>query len=91
MGMARALAFRRIVLPQAWRASLPGMVNEMTFLVESDSRNRSHWGRRPGPGGCKDCSRDLRTAAPFHLRHHNLRDCRRGNGARPAHDREQNC
>jgi His/Glu/Gln/Arg/opine family amino acid ABC transporter permease subunit len=34
-GMTRALAFRRIVLPQAWRASLPGMVNEMTFLVKA--------------------------------------------------------
>jgi polar amino acid transport system permease protein len=33
-GMTRVLAFRRIVLPQAWRASLPGMVNEMTFLVK---------------------------------------------------------
>ena len=33
--MTRALAFRRIVLPQAWRASLPGMVNEMTFLVKA--------------------------------------------------------
>jgi len=32
--MTRVLAFRRIVLPQAWRASLPGMVNEMTFLVK---------------------------------------------------------
>jgi His/Glu/Gln/Arg/opine family amino acid ABC transporter permease subunit len=35
MGMTRTLAFRRIVLPQAWRASLPGMVNEMTFLVKA--------------------------------------------------------
>jgi His/Glu/Gln/Arg/opine family amino acid ABC transporter permease subunit len=34
-GMTRGLAFRRIVLPQAWRASLPGMVNEMTFLVKA--------------------------------------------------------
>ena len=34
-GMTRWLTFRRIVLPQAWRASLPGMVNEMTFLVKA--------------------------------------------------------
>lgn len=34
-GMTRTLAFRRVVLPQAWRASLPGMVNEMTFLVKA--------------------------------------------------------
>ncbi len=34
-GMTRGLAFRRIVLPQAWRASLPGMVNEMTFLIKT--------------------------------------------------------
>jgi His/Glu/Gln/Arg/opine family amino acid ABC transporter permease subunit len=34
-GMTRGLAFRRIVLPQAWRASLPGMVNEMTFLLKT--------------------------------------------------------
>ena len=34
-GMTRRLAFRRIVLPQAWRASLPAMVNEMTFLVKT--------------------------------------------------------
>lgn len=34
-GMTRTLAFRRIVLPQAWRASLPGMVNEMTFLLKT--------------------------------------------------------
>lgn len=35
MGMTRGLAFRRIVLPQAWRASLPGMINEMTFLIKT--------------------------------------------------------
>jgi His/Glu/Gln/Arg/opine family amino acid ABC transporter permease subunit len=35
MGMTRTLAFRLIVLPQVWRASLPGMVNEMTFLVKA--------------------------------------------------------
>jgi His/Glu/Gln/Arg/opine family amino acid ABC transporter permease subunit len=34
-GMTRAQAFRLIVLPQAWRASLPPMVNEMTFLIKS--------------------------------------------------------
>ena len=34
-GMTRGLALRRIVLPQAWRASLPAMVNEMTFLVKT--------------------------------------------------------
>jgi His/Glu/Gln/Arg/opine family amino acid ABC transporter permease subunit len=34
-GMTRGLAFRRIILPQAWRASLPGMVNEMTFLLKT--------------------------------------------------------
>jgi His/Glu/Gln/Arg/opine family amino acid ABC transporter permease subunit len=33
-GMTRGLAFRRIILPQAWRASLPGIVNEMTFLIK---------------------------------------------------------
>lgn len=35
VGMTRWLTFRRIVLPQAWRASLPGMVNEMTFLIKA--------------------------------------------------------
>lgn len=34
VGMTRMLVFRRIVLRQAWRASLPGMVNEMTFLIK---------------------------------------------------------
>ena len=33
-GMTRALTFRRIVLPQAWRASLPGLVNEITLVVK---------------------------------------------------------
>jgi His/Glu/Gln/Arg/opine family amino acid ABC transporter permease subunit len=33
-GMTRAVAFRRIVFPQAWRASLPGLVNEMTLVVK---------------------------------------------------------
>ena len=34
-GMTRLQTFRLIVLPQAWRASLPPMVNEMTFLIKS--------------------------------------------------------
>ena len=34
-GMTRLQVFRLIVLPQAWRASLPPMVNEMTFLIKS--------------------------------------------------------
>ncbi len=34
-GMTRFQAFRIIVLPQVWRASLPPMVNEMTFLIKS--------------------------------------------------------
>jgi His/Glu/Gln/Arg/opine family amino acid ABC transporter permease subunit len=34
-GMTRLQAFRLVVLPQAWRASLPPMVNEMTFLIKS--------------------------------------------------------
>lgn len=33
-GMTRALTFRRIVFPQAWRASLPGLVNEITLVVK---------------------------------------------------------
>jgi His/Glu/Gln/Arg/opine family amino acid ABC transporter permease subunit len=33
--MPRALRFRRIVLPQIWRASLPGLVNEMTLQIKS--------------------------------------------------------
>jgi ABC-type amino acid transport system permease subunit len=34
IGMTRSLLFRRIVLRQAWRASIPGIVNEMTFLIK---------------------------------------------------------
>jgi len=34
-GMRRGLRLRRIVLPQAWRSSLPGLVNEMTMLLKS--------------------------------------------------------
>lgn len=33
-GMTRALAFRRIVFPQAWRASMPGIVNELTLVIK---------------------------------------------------------
>jgi polar amino acid transport system permease protein len=34
-GMTRALIFRRIMLPQIWITSLPGLVNEMTFLIKA--------------------------------------------------------
>jgi len=34
-GMTPALAFRRIIFPQIWRISLPGLVNEMTLLIKS--------------------------------------------------------
>jgi His/Glu/Gln/Arg/opine family amino acid ABC transporter permease subunit len=34
-GMTPGLAFRRIVFPQIWRMSLPGLVNEMTLLIKS--------------------------------------------------------
>jgi ABC-type amino acid transport system permease subunit len=33
--MTPGLAFRRIVFPQIWRTSLPGLVNEMTLLIKS--------------------------------------------------------
>lgn len=33
-GMTRAVAFRRIVFPQVWRASMPGIVNELTLVVK---------------------------------------------------------
>jgi ABC-type amino acid transport system permease subunit len=33
-GMTEGLVFRRIVVPQAWRASLPALLNEMTYLVK---------------------------------------------------------
>jgi His/Glu/Gln/Arg/opine family amino acid ABC transporter permease subunit len=33
--MPRSVRFRRIVLPQIWRASLPGLVNEMTLQIKS--------------------------------------------------------
>jgi polar amino acid transport system permease protein len=34
-GMTRALILRRIMLPQIWITSLPGLVNEMTFLIKA--------------------------------------------------------
>jgi His/Glu/Gln/Arg/opine family amino acid ABC transporter permease subunit len=35
VGMGRVLRFRRIVLPQVVRTSLPGLVNEMSLLVKA--------------------------------------------------------
>ena len=35
MGMTGGVAFRRVVLPQIWRASLPALVNEMTLLIKA--------------------------------------------------------
>jgi len=35
VGMGRVLRFRRIVLPQVVRSSLPGLVNEMSLLVKT--------------------------------------------------------
>ena len=35
VGMGRVLRFRRIVLPQVVRMSLPGLVNEMSLLVKT--------------------------------------------------------
>ena len=34
VGMPAGLRFRRIVLPQVFRASLPGLVNEMSLLIK---------------------------------------------------------
>ena len=34
-GMTPGLAFRRVVLPQVWRTSLPALVNEMTLLIKA--------------------------------------------------------
>lgn len=34
-GMPRRMRVMRIVLPQVWQSSLPGLVNEMTMLVKS--------------------------------------------------------
>ncbi len=33
-GMTKAISFWRILLPQAWRACLPSLVNEMTLLIK---------------------------------------------------------
>src|SRR5207245_2910854 len=35
MGMTGSVAFRRIVFPQIWRASLPALVSEMTLLIKA--------------------------------------------------------
>jgi His/Glu/Gln/Arg/opine family amino acid ABC transporter permease subunit len=35
VGMTGSIAFRRIVFPQIWRASLPALVNEMTLLIKA--------------------------------------------------------
>lgn len=35
VGMGRSMRLRRIVFPQIWRSSLPGLVNEMTLHVKS--------------------------------------------------------
>jgi His/Glu/Gln/Arg/opine family amino acid ABC transporter permease subunit len=35
VGMTGRIAFRRVVLPQIWRASLPALVNEMTLLIKA--------------------------------------------------------
>ena len=35
VGMTGRVAFRRIVFPQIWRASLPALVNEMTLLIKA--------------------------------------------------------
>lgn len=34
-GMTRNVIFRRIMLPQIWITSLPGLINEMTFLIKA--------------------------------------------------------
>lgn len=34
-GMTPGLTFRRVVLPQVWRTSLPALVNEMTLLIKA--------------------------------------------------------
>jgi His/Glu/Gln/Arg/opine family amino acid ABC transporter permease subunit len=34
-GMTPLLVFRRIIFPQLWRASLPGLVNEATLLIKA--------------------------------------------------------
>ncbi len=35
VGMTGRVAFRRIMFPQIWRASLPALVNEMTLLIKA--------------------------------------------------------
>jgi polar amino acid transport system permease protein len=35
VGMTRNVIFRRIMLPQIWITSLPGLINEMTFLIKA--------------------------------------------------------
>jgi His/Glu/Gln/Arg/opine family amino acid ABC transporter permease subunit len=35
VGMTGGVAFRRVVFPQIWRASLPSLVNEMTLLIKA--------------------------------------------------------
>jgi polar amino acid transport system permease protein len=34
-GMTKGVTFRRIMLPQIWITSLPGLINEMTFLIKA--------------------------------------------------------
>jgi His/Glu/Gln/Arg/opine family amino acid ABC transporter permease subunit len=34
-GMTGLVAFRRVIFPQIWRASLPALVNEMTLLIKA--------------------------------------------------------
>lgn len=34
-GMTRGIIFRRIVFPQIWITSLPGLINEMTLLIKA--------------------------------------------------------
>lgn len=33
--MTRYLRFRYVLLPQIWKSSLPGLINEMTLLVKN--------------------------------------------------------
>ncbi len=37
MGMSRALAFRRIILPQVWRYAIPGLGNTWLVLIKATS------------------------------------------------------
>ncbi|KAA1172874.1 amino acid ABC transporter permease [Marinobacter salinexigens] len=34
-GMTRWVRFRHVLLPQIWRSSIPGLINEMTLLVKN--------------------------------------------------------